>query len=94
MNNNFEMSIAALFHFKDGNNVFVGSIKEGTTLKNGEKVKIVVDGKETETIEINTMFVTPPPPNNQKSLSTYNEISLTKELVKKYDCRLIGIEID
>ena len=92
MNNNFEMIVAALFNFKDGRNVFVGSIAEGASLRNGERVTIVVDGKETETVRVNTMFVTPPPTNNQKSLSTYDEISLTKEIVEKHDCRLVGIE--
>ena len=92
MNNNFEMNIATLFNFRDGRNVFVGLVKEGASIKDGAKVKIVVDGEEKETIQIHTMFVTPPPTNNQKSLSTHEPVSLTKEIVEKHDCRLIGIK--
>ncbi|MGL6341262.1 MAG: hypothetical protein ACRC80_19235, partial [Waterburya sp.] len=88
----FEMNISAVFHFKDGRSVFTGLIKDGTALENGEKVKIVVDGEQKQVVEVHTMFTTPPSPNGQQSLSTNDKVFLTKELVEKHNCKLVGIK--
>lgn len=90
--NYFEMDILAVFHFRDGRNVFTGLIKEGTSLKDGAKVTIFVDGEPREIVQVNTMFTTPPPPDGRQSLSTYDHVSLTMEFVEKHNCKLIEVK--
>ena len=88
----FEMDILAVFHFKDGRNVFGGMIKNDNCPINRTKVNLVIDGQPQKTIEVDAMLTTPPSPDGRRSVSTYDQVNLTQEFVEKHDCKLVEVE--
>lgn len=88
-----EIKIFDIFHLQTGATVFAGSITGQKKLFKDNKMQLLIDNKEHQTVNIaGEMLMDKRRSLDLRAVSTYDSIELTSDFVKNYECRLVEIE--
>ncbi len=88
-----EIKIFDIFHFQTGETVFAGSITGQKKLFKDNKMQLLIDNKEHQTVNIaGEMLMDRRHSLDLRAVSTYDSIELTSDFVKNHECRLVEIE--
>ena len=87
----FEMMVVELFHFGDGQTIFVGDIQNHEELLERSFCQVFIENTLIDEFEIEgEMLPEKRTPNPYRSLSTRAKVTISREQIVGKACRLIG----